>query len=236
MDQLTFSKRIFDELMNEEIRSINENAERPFILCQDQIIPISGKWDGQTLRMTADKKYIEHECGSKPKFVGHTHILGSALPSDEDFEGYRNLPIKADGFCTVGLDKVLCFDKDNHLLLDAPWSDEFDRLFEQHGGKVFRGKNLFCDNFRDTQYCELNGIQEIVKKNPFNETIVEKKNVKTPIGIFKTITATGGSIAMNTKDADLGLYSNFQNQDIACYAKDGIPDLACFVKTRLNPV
>lgn len=226
MPPALFSRDHLRMMVNAEIQSILDNGEKALLYCKNKLHTLPGVWNGGELLMQGDASTIASMCGDERPLILHTHMLYSASPSAADFIGYKKLPGNPRGFCTIGVDRVQCYDDRNQPLFRHDWThDEFDLPFTDRRGNVFTGKNLFCDdlisgNNETERYCELNDDG----KDPI------------PIGKFKSVSMSGGVTSLKVKGADVAMYADEGNERIACYAMDGIPELFCTtIQHRVTP-
>ena len=212
------SEQQITKILKLEMQSIRDRQEYGFLICNKDIVPIQNtEWHNGKLDMRITLPEIEKACKKTPFYVGHTHMLYTAKPSKEDFTEYKQSGIPAQGFCTAGVDQVMCFNRNDHTVLTHNWRNQFLPAFQsQNQGLHFEGKNLYCDKMHNAFYCELNDMKGQIQ----------------PIGIFQNIMTQGGTQTLNHGSSDFALYSHLPNEKISCFAQNGNQDLMCQVENK----
>lgn len=199
-------------LLDHELNSISENKEKGFFFCKNTLFDVKSRWNNGLLESEISVDKINKECDNeKPLFI-HTHILHTADPSDEDFDGYDKQIFR--GFCVAGIDGIQCYDNDQNKIVHEDWINKFTESSKNINLSRWNGRNLFCDHIGDQYYCELN-------------TENESKN----IGIFNKITSKGGKISMRSGYSDIALQSK-KGEEIKCFGFKSGDELSCVITKK----
>jgi len=196
---MELSQSQIDKIQNIQLKSINDNKEHGFLICDDDIHELNkskNKENYLDIYLNGIKSIIKNNCKNSEILIGHTHNTGSYNPSNVDFKSNNDLMF-LDGFCSAGIDKISCFNKNNQKVFSTSSGKDFDIKFQQYG-KIFVGNSLECDKVKKNYKCSIN----------------TGKSYKD-IGEFNNVGSSG--LVNYSKNKDVFI-SGFDGSDIKCYS------------------
>lgn len=163
---MDLTSKQLNKIQEIQLKSIQENKENGFLICDTDIHEINQQLSTNKKESHIDfslndvKSIIQTKCKNKNNIMlGHTHATGSYNPSNIDFKTNDQI-LFLDGFCSVGIDNVSCFDKNNEKIYTHNNRDKiFDKKFKDVG-QIFEGDNLICDKKEKEYRCNLNDTHQ----------------------------------------------------------------------------